>query len=163
MRDVRRPTLALALVAVLSACQPPADRSTGAADAVRAADIAWEKAFTSKDLAGAIAFVESTGSVLPPNAPTATGPAAVQALFQGFYALPELNLHWQPTSVEAAHSGDLAYSSGTYQMSFNSPSGKPLADRGKYVTVWRKQADGSWRVVRDAFNSDLPVPSSAPK
>jgi ketosteroid isomerase-like protein len=48
-------------------------------------------------------------------------------------------------------------------MSFNSPSGKPLRDRGKYVTVWRKQADGSWRVVRDVFNSDLPVPGPVPK
>lgn len=160
MRSVRGPTLALALVAALSACQPPADQSTSAADAVRAADIAWEKAVSSKDLAGAVAFVEPTGSILPPNAPIATGPEGVQALFEGFYALPALNIHWQPTKVEAARSGDLAYSSGTYEMSFNDPSGKPVADRGKYATVWRKQADGSWKVVLDVFNSDLPVPGT---
>jgi ketosteroid isomerase-like protein len=163
MSNVRPPTFALGLVATLTACQPPANQTTGVADAVRAADIAWEKAFSSKDLAGAVAFVESTGSILPPNAPIATGPAAVRALFDGFYALPALNLHWQATSAEAARSGDLAYSSGTYEMTFSSPSGKPLRDRGKYVTVWRKETDGSWKVVRDVFNSDLPVPGPVPK
>ncbi len=163
MSNLRSPALAFGLMTALIGCQPPANQTTAAADAVRAADIAWEKAFSSKNLAGAVAFVESTGSILPPNAPIATGPAAVRALFDGFYALPALNLHWQPTSVEAARSGDLAYSSGTYAMTFHGPSGKPLADRGKYVTVWRKQADGSWKVVQDVFNSDLPVPRSAPK
>lgn len=163
MSNPRPPTFALGLMTALIGCQPSANQSTAAADAVRAADIAWEKAFSSKNLAGAVAFVESTGSILPPNAPIAAGPAAVRALFDGFYALPALNLHWQATSVEAARSGDLAYSSGTYAMTFNGPSGKPLGDRGKYVTVWRKQADGSWKVVRDVFNSDLPVPGSVPK
>ena len=160
MIDVRRFTLALVLVVTLSACRPLADQSTSAAGAVRAADIAWDKAFSSRDLERAVAFVESTGSILPPNAPIATGPAAVKALFEGFYALPALNIHWQPTKVEAAASGDLAYSSGTYEMSFNDPSGKPVTDRGKYVTVWRKPTDGSWKVVRDVFNSDLPVPGA---
>ncbi len=163
MSSLRAPAFTLGLMAALIGCQLAANQSAAAADAVRAADIAWEKAFSSKNLAGAVAFVDSTGSILSPNAPIATGPAAVRALFDGFYALPALNLHWQPTSVEAAGSGDLAYSSGTYAMTFNGPSGKPLADRGKYVTVWRKEADGSWKVVRDAFNSDLPVPGSAPQ
>jgi hypothetical protein len=88
MSSARPPTFALGLVAALTGCQPPANQTTGAADAVRAADIAWEKAFSSKNPAGAAAFVESTGSILPPNAPIATGPAAVRALFDGFYACP---------------------------------------------------------------------------
>ncbi len=163
MPGIRGPTFLLEVVAAFSACQPPANQSSGAADAVRAADIAWEKAFASRNPAGAAAFVESTGSILPPNAPGVTGPAAVATLFEGFYALPALNLHWHPTSVEASRSGDLAYSSGAFAMTFNDASGKPLTDRGKYLTVWRKQADGSWKVVRDAFNSDLPVPGSTHK
>ncbi len=44
-------------------------------------------------------------------------------------------------------------------MSFNDPSGKMISDKGKYVTVWKKQADGSWKVMLDIFNTDLPMGS----
>jgi ketosteroid isomerase-like protein len=40
----------------------------------------------------------------------------------------------------------------------NDPKGSPIMDRGKYVAVWKKQADGSWKVAAESFNSDLPVP-----
>ena len=162
MTATRRGALVVGLIAALSACQPPADQSASAAEAVRAADIAWAKAFSSKDLAGAVGFVDSTGSILPPNAPIVTGAAAVRAMFEGYYALPDLSGAWQPTQVEAAHSGDLAYSTGTYELSFKDPSGKPVTDRGKYATIWRKQADGSFKVVLDIFNSDSPPPGTAP-
>jgi ketosteroid isomerase-like protein len=35
-------------------------------------------------------------------------------------------------------------------------SGKPIAERGKYVEIWREQADGGWKCIVDIFNSDLP-------
>ena len=153
----------LAACAILAgACQPkaPVDESASAAEAVRAADVAWEKAFSGRDTAAAVAAVEPTGSVLAPNAPIATGPEAVKAAFAGFYALPGMTIHWEPATVEAARSGELAYSRGTYELSFTDPKGKPVTERGKYATVWRKQADGTWKVVLDIFNSDLPVPGS---
>jgi len=34
-------------------------------------------------------------------------------------------------------------------------------ERGKYLTIWHKQADGTWKVVRDMFNSDLPLAAPA--
>lgn len=145
---------------LLSGCQPPApaDLSAAAVEAVRAADIAWEKAFSGRDTTAAIAAIEPTGSVLAPNGPIATGPEAIRAVFAGWYAMPAMTLHWQLAAVEAARSGDLAYSRGTYELTFNDPKGKPVTDHGKYATVWRKQADGTWKVVLDMFNSDLPVP-----
>jgi ketosteroid isomerase-like protein len=156
--------LVAGLGATLGACRPaPADQSAAAADAVRAADLAWEKAFAARDTNAAVAAVEATGSVLAPNAPIATGPQAIRAAFTGFYALPEMQIHWQTTSAGAARSGDLAYTSGTYDLSFKDPAGKPAADHGKYVTVWRKQADSSWKVALDIFNSDLPLPAAGSK
>jgi ketosteroid isomerase-like protein len=156
----RGPVFLAGCVACLSACQPqaPADQSAAAVEAVRTADVAWEKAFSARDTTAAVAAVEPSGSVLPPNAPIATGPAAIRALFTGYYALPGMTLHWQPVSIEAARSGELAYSRGTYELSFTDPKGKPMTDHGKYATIWRKQADGSWKVVVDIFNSDSPVP-----
>lgn len=154
--------LAVVLLTTLSACQPSGDQSAVAAQAVRAADVAWAQAFSRKDLAAYLAFVDSTASIQQPNGPTVTGTAAIRTLVEGFYALPNLSGTWQPTSVEASRSGDLAYSSGTYEMSYNDSSGKVVTDKGKYVEIWRKQADGSWKMVVESFNSDVPVSEAAP-
>lgn len=67
------------------------------------------------------------------------------------------NLTWHSNEVGAAHSGDLAYTSGTYQSALKGGSGKASVDKGKYLTIWKKQADGSWKVLFDTFNSDLPA------
>ncbi|MDP3773725.1 MAG: DUF4440 domain-containing protein [Gemmatimonadales bacterium] len=161
MTGTRSGALAAGLILTLGACQPPADQSASAAAAVRAADSAWAQAFARKDLAGYLAFVDSAASIQQPNAPTVTGAAAIRALIEGFYALPNLSGTWQPTRVEAARSGDLAYSTGTYELSFNDASGKPVTERGKYVEIWRRQVDGSSKMVVESFNSDLPLPGAA--
>src|SRR6266550_3141383 len=42
-------------------------------------------------------------------------------------------------------------------------TGKPSVDRGKYVAVWKKQADGNWKVALDIWNTDLPLPAPSDK
>jgi ketosteroid isomerase-like protein len=42
------------------------------------------------------------------------------------------------------------------------PKDVASADHGKFVEVWRKQADGKWKCAVDIFNSDIPVPAAAP-
>jgi ketosteroid isomerase-like protein len=43
-------------------------------------------------------------------------------------------------------------------MTENDAAGKPMTDKGKYLEVWKKQADGTWKCVVDMFNTDLPAP-----
>ena len=64
---------------------------------------------------------------------------------------------WIPTRVEVAKSGDMAYVSGTYTFDFKDASGKTVKDRGKYLEVWERQPDGSWKCSADTWNSDLPA------
>jgi ketosteroid isomerase-like protein len=99
---------------------------------------------------------------LPPNEPKAEGAAAVQKFWEGLAAAPGFAVGWQPTKVDV--SGDLGYSIGTYSLTMNGPDGKPASDTGKYMEVWKRQPDKSWKVVADMFSSDLPVPAPpAPK
>ena len=127
-----------------------------AADAIRMADRQWMAAYAAKDADRSAAFMAPDGAIYAPNAPAAQGLEAVKNMAADMFKLPDVKLSWTPTSVEAAKSGDLGFSSGTYEFSFKDPSGKTISDKGKYVTVWEKQADGSWKVVRDIFNSDMP-------
>ncbi|HWR16672.1 MAG TPA: SgcJ/EcaC family oxidoreductase [Terriglobales bacterium] len=54
------------------------------------------------------------------------------------------------------HSGDLAYDVGVYSMTIPTVDGHDRRDRGKYLTVWRRQPDGEWKIVADCWSSDLP-------
>ena len=54
-------------------------------------------------------------------------------------------------------SGDYAIETGTYRMTVQPKQGKSMEDVGKFVSIWQKQADGSWKMIRDIFNSDLPA------
>src|SRR5262249_23992296 len=85
----------------------------------------------------------------------ATGKACLQ--------VPALPGGWKATRAEVARSGDLAYLAGTYDLTVNDSSGKPVNDRGKYVAVWRKQADGKWRPSVNISNTDLPRSAPAGK
>jgi ketosteroid isomerase-like protein len=80
-----------------------------------------------------------------------------------FAAFPPMS-DFRPQIIEVDGRGDLAYVRGTYSMMLTLPGAtEPINDTGKYIEIWRKQADGSWRVIRDIFNSDLPVAAPEPK
>jgi ketosteroid isomerase-like protein len=155
MRSQRRIVVGL-IVLVVSAGAAFGQASGKAEDAILAADAAWMKVYHAKDLARSVAFCDEQGSMLAPNVPIATGrDALVKAIASDFV---NANLTWHANKVGVARSGDLGYTSGTYDNSFKDPSGKTIYDKGKYLTVWKKQADGEWKVLYDVFNSDLPAP-----
>src|ERR687883_2042274 len=110
--------IALSLLSVANAQQSAGRTRMTSMDAIRAADQEWLKVFAAKDLDKSVAFVTDDGSVLAPNAPIATGHAAIRQLFSGFFALPNLKISWHPVRVEVARSGELGYTSGAYEMIF---------------------------------------------
>lgn len=160
MRRILVSVVVLLIILTLGSAQTPAQRGRRSPEeTIRVADQQWLRVFAAKDLKNSAAFCTADGSVLAPNAPIATGHEAIRKLFSGFFALPDFKISWKPSRIQAANSGELGYSSGAYQMGFTDPSGRAISDRGKYVTVWKKQKDGSWKVLLDIFNSDLQSPA----
>jgi uncharacterized protein (TIGR02246 family) len=148
----------LALLLLASACTQPAPPDTRAADeaAIRDADAQWSKTAAAGDLEGTVAYYAEDASLLAPNAPIASGKPAIRPMWAGLLG-PGTSISWQANRVEVARSSDLAYVEGTYQLTMKDPQGNPVNDKGKFVEVWKKQADGKWKVVADIFNSDLPA------
>src|SRR6266487_3362383 len=149
--------IALLLFAFAGAA-PAAD--TKLEQALRDADAQWSAAAGAKDLDKTVSFYSDDAVVNPPNAAAATTRAAIRKVWQDLLASPGLAISWKATKVEVAKSGDIGFVSGTYELTMNDASGKPVPDRGKYVEVWEKQADGKWKCGADIWNSDLPA--SAP-
>jgi ketosteroid isomerase-like protein len=136
---------------------PQLPASTQAADeaAVRQTDENWSKAAQSKKVDDWVAFYSDDAIILPPNDKKATGKDDVRKDIGELMSLPGLVLSWEPSKVEVARSGDLAYTQGSYRMAFTDPKGKPATDQGKTLEVWRKQADGTWKCVADMWSSNL--------
>lgn len=59
------------------------------------------------------------------------------------------NLSWRPDFVDVSSSGDLGYTYGNYIFKYADSLGNPLEDKGIFHTVWKRQADGSWKFVWD--------------
>ena len=150
----------LMLVAGCNTAPAPGD-TKAAEDAVRAADAAWSKAAIAMDVAAVGSYYADDAVVLPPNMPIVIGKDAAQKAWAAIL-VPGNSTSWTASTVVSAASGDIVYDQGTYTASMKGPDGKAVPDTGKYLCVWKKQADGSWKAVEDTWNSDLPVAAPAP-
>jgi ketosteroid isomerase-like protein len=68
-------------------------------------------------------------------------------------------MNWQPVKAGVSISGDLGYTYGTYDFKGNGADGKEAAENGGYARVWKRQANGKWKVVLDILN---PAPPPSP-
>jgi ketosteroid isomerase-like protein len=67
------------------------------------------------------------------------------------------SLTFASDKVDVAKSGDFGYSQGSFTQTWTGPKTKKvLTVKGKYVRVYKKQADGSWKVVAEIANEDAP-------
>jgi ketosteroid isomerase-like protein len=81
------------------------------------------------------------------------GRAAIVAVFKQFLAMGKIT-EADFTTDEVAVDGNVAYESGSNMVTVDGPT--PLTFRGRYVTIWRRQPDGSWQVFRDIGNTPKP-------
>lgn len=77
-----------------------------------------------------------------------------EALINSFkqFSDEDFELIWEPLAGEISRSGDLGFTYGLYTTTLHADSS---IHRGKYVTIWKKQADGSWKFVLDGGNEGL--------
>ena len=128
---------------------PPDHRAADAA-AIRATDADWVKTVTAKDPGAFTAFYAEDAVMLPPGGQMASGKEAITKTWTALSSQPGFALTFAPTKVEVSKSGELAYEVGDYELTVNDKRGKPQTAKGKYVVVWGKQPDGSWKALVDA-------------
>lgn len=113
-------------------------------------------AYNRGDMTGFIQAYAPDIWVFPPNAQPFQGPAAALSFFAEGYNAGGRNLELTTTGME--RSGALAYESGTYTIDLPRPgSTTPRRDYGKYVHIWKRGADGAWRIHLATWNSNVPI------
>ncbi len=110
---------------------------------------------------GYASFMTEYSVSLPPNAERVDGRAGVRELILQFTQAEDFSIDWKATSIEVAADGTVAYGIGTFEYSLKDAAGNPVSDKGKWVDVFKKQADGSWKCSVGMWSSDLPVGGAA--
>jgi len=136
------------------------------------ADVAVEKAAVEQALRDWLAASERPGDAgvegyasfltedavwLPAGAPIQVGRDAVMAPQKALRELEGFSLRFLPTRVEVSAAGDLACGIGTAEVSFTGPEGREVRGLGKWMDLWRKQSDGSWKCIAGMDNADAPA------
>src|SRR5205823_4922251 len=93
-------------------------------------------------------FVADDGIELSENEMPLVGKKAVNDYITN-HSDSALKVQWVALKAEVAASGDLGYTYGSYSDQYKTKSGKDTTEHGAYVTVWKKQPDGSWKFLAD--------------
>jgi len=157
---------AVALLFVLAGCSdtaaPPADTSSADQKAIKDGEVQWSADWSAKDLDKIVSHYADNATLMIPNTPALKGKDAIRTGLQGFLADSNLSMNFTTATVATSKSGDLGYTQGTYTMTMTNPkSKKKETEQGKYLTVYQKQADGSWKAVEDISNADAPAVAEA--
>jgi ketosteroid isomerase-like protein len=134
---------------------PPAAKP----DALLAADRAFDAATAERKIDGFSSFLADNVATLRADQPVLRGKAALQQAWKPLLEDKSMSLRWQPISAKISKSGDLGYTVGSYAITRTDAKGDLIVGTGKYLTVWRLQKEGSWKVEFDTGVPDTPATS----
>jgi ketosteroid isomerase-like protein len=131
--------------------------------AIEGANAGLASAFMVGDVDRALSFYDEEAMAMPPGLPADRGHEAIRKGIAGFlteFAVSDFTL----TTEDVQVAGDLAVETGSWKMTLQPSAAGATAqpDNGKYVAVWKLQEDGSWKMLRDIWNSDNPPPAPPP-
>ena len=145
--------VALAAVLVSAACAPAVD-TAALANTLTQLDDEWSKAAATRNADSVASFYAADAVAYPPELPAAVGRAAAREVWAAGFADSTYSISWTTVHASVSKSGDLGYTAGTYQESYRGPDGDPVTVKGKYLCVWARQADGTWKATNDMWNAD---------
>ena len=136
----------------------PATDAAAVRQAIETQNSRFSAAAVKADTATIAGLYTDDAIVMGPNAPAMHGHDAIAKGFASMASEMKLTgLKLQTQDVIAA--GDYAIETGAYDLTAAPPKAKPVHDVGKYIVVWKKQADGSYKLLRDIYNSDEGMPT----
>lgn len=143
-----------ASIAIPALASPPTAASGGAAEsevrrAIDAGNATWEKAFRTLDAAAIASTFDEDGINVGADGTCSKGRSAIEAGMRSFW---ERSGPATTTKVEVQQvvlDGDLAYEWGRSEFHFRPKPGGPAERTGRYLTAWKRQADGGWKIYRN--------------
>jgi ketosteroid isomerase-like protein len=124
--------------------------------------VTWSATLDAGDVDGLIALWDDNGVQMPPNAPAIHGKPAIREAFSEILLSVDFE-EFTINNEEVQVFGDFGFARGSYSFVNAMVEGDPVPFEGKYLTILKRQPDGSWKVYRDCFNSSTPPPPPTSK
>jgi ketosteroid isomerase-like protein len=134
--------------AVLYASEAPEQTSS---DVLMEADRAFYAAVAEGGADAWASWFAEDGAVVQEGVGEIRGREAIRAA-AAFLDVPGVSLQWEPVRADIAASGDLGWTTGRFVSEGPGPDGTTARAEGIYVSIWRLQSDGTWKVVMDLGN-----------
>ncbi len=138
---------------------PTAQDHTGISSAadvkshLRTLDAELVAGLAAKDINKVSGFYADDAQFLQPGSAPAVGREEIHKSWAALINSPSyVSLTFSATTVNVSEAGDVAWEVGTYDASTKDSKGKPTAEKGKYLLIWKKQSDGNWQIEVDMNN-----------
>jgi len=112
------------------------------------------EAYNRGDAAAAADGYTEDAKLLPPNREMVSGKRAIQEFWKTAMDMGVRRINLE--TVEVGYDGNVGYVRGVSTVTIQPEGGREMTERGKYLVALKRQADGSWKVAVDIWNSDLP-------
>lgn len=147
--------------AFLAGCQSEAQQADAAAieQEILGREDQWNRAYAERNAEALANFFTDDAAMAMPGQQLVRGKEAISEATAEVAKDPNLKLTFRANRVQVASSGDLAYSRGQYMLTMTNPATRqPQSSQGYYLTVWKKQEDGSWKAVEDFVTPGQALP-----
>jgi uncharacterized protein (TIGR02246 family) len=148
-----------ALALALGACGKSGSSGAASADsikqAIKADEKKWTDDFKAKDLEALLGHYADDAYFVAPGVKPANGSTEIRKAYSDGLSDQNFSISFASDRIDAASSGDMAYAQGRFTEKYTDPkTQKVVSDSGSYVTVYKKQSDGSWKAVEDFAAAD---------
>ncbi|MDH3614670.1 MAG: nuclear transport factor 2 family protein [Gammaproteobacteria bacterium] len=123
---------------------------------VRCREIGFSKSVEAQDRELFASFIDPDARFVGNS--VSHGPDAIAEAWSVFFAEDGPTIKWRPQFVEVLEDGELALTRGPYQMIATNEQGEEIEYWGTFNSVWRRNANGEWRVVFDAGSESNEAP-----
>lgn len=103
------------------------------------------KASSAGDVEKVVDYWADDAIIMSAGAPVVRGKQEIRKMVEESFKSPDFSISWEPESAVVSESGDMAYLIEDSQISYTDSTGKSVTYNDKLVSIWRKQADGTWK------------------
>ena len=109
----------------------------------------WSKEAESRNLEKVLSYWHDDAIMIGDKQEVLKGKAAIAEMVKGAFRDSAFRISWEPLSAEVSDDGSMGYIIENSSVTFGDPTGTPQTMHSNAVSIWRKQADGSWKNVVD--------------
>ena len=139
----------------LSCSRPETFDAVQVRKSIEEANARYSEAIRQGNLDGAVALYTDDATMVPPDGDIVKGKQAIEELYKKFFQMGMKDIAF--TTIEVGGSGDTAYEIGKTKVRIQPEGQAAIIDSTKYLVIWKRQADGAWKVHADIWNFSAPI------